>query len=587
MKIYKCIVALLILSTIGCEDEKITENYEINPIASRTANSGELAGLNVQNGRLIFENNRDLKNVLDFLTHSQLSKTELFEYFNNYYASGFSPLFPLFVDDERTANQLTLRNQYTPSDKIDVENIELSDVLVTFDEFAMLLNHKREIVIGNHLYVYTYSRLYRTELENENILFNFLIENESFNIAPSIMDLTPGITSPEPDIEVYVSPNIFIQEEENCFNNSTPGETPDPLASSSPINNLLYPEICDHDPNYDFGGGIPSSSSTNSEHDMSKAQYSLDITPCVSDEVWNPFGTIKVCYDYFTGGVRRTKTKYEHIDLGTPWVDIQSYTVKVKHQRKHSVLFVEWWAYKETHEIALDINQATFVINPNNIDYSLTDVNFPSNQGTNNLLFHIGNSAYTYNPSDPIIVLPQQHTLPNLTPHTPFNEDVVVQVFNCAVDFVNNIPLVNVSQIDVDEVNEFYWDQIHEQTKNLFQQISGYEPRKITTILHTRDRIIVNYVDISRRRLNDHKITDNLFFEVGVEFKVTVSVDEWNSLITNPAVLESDVEETNNPDIFSFSVERQNLTEFDQVVIDFNGFTRRGDEWRGSKLREF
>ena len=65
---------------------------------------------------------------------------------------------------------------------------------------------------------------------------------------------------------------------------------------------------------------------------------------------------------------------------------------------------------------------------------------------------------------------------------------------------------------------------------------------------------------------------------------MTISVDEWNnSIITNPTDL-SEGNSGGSNDIFSYSVEKQSLADFDKILVDFDGLTRRSDKWRGSKM---
>jgi len=504
---------------------------------------------------------------------------ELNTLFQPLFDDNFIPLYPVYSDENRTYNALMLRKDYTPEQIFDEENVELSDKLITIDEFAMFLNYKREIVVNNILYIYTYSGLYKTPVHNESRLYEYLNDNNIYNIVPDPFSLEPGTTNVENDIEVYVTPKIFIEENSysDCFPNFNEELTSTPLSNPDPF---VFIENCHSGGGYYGGNNSGTTNNNNNTDDIllkSSADYARNLEPCDASNSWNPFGTNRICYDYFDSGVRRTKTKYEYIDMEI----IQSLNVKVKYQRKHSVWFVEWWASNKAHVVALDINQATFVINPSSLDYSLANFNV-SSPDTSNFMYHIDGYTYSFNPTSFIdyTAVP----LPNINPVTPFNEDIIVQVFNDAMDSsINTLPLVNISA-SVNNINDFYWSQIHDNAKNAFQSVAGYEPSKITTIFHTSDRIFVNYVDISRRESNTKKVKDNLFFEVNAQFKVTISVDEWNNVLTNPDVLLSDVVEQNNPNVVKYSVTKDDLTEFDYIRVDFTGLSRRNHEWRGSKL---
>jgi hypothetical protein len=566
MKKFKIIIVLLIVSFTSCENENFTGSNSEDILASSKSLSNPLIEeIEVNNGRLVFQNERDLIQVFEFIDNNDFSIEELNELFQPLFDDNFIPLYPIYTDENQTYEALMLRKDYTPDQIFDQNNIELSDKLITLDEFALFLNFKREVVVNSNLFIYTYSGLYKTPLENESRLNNYLSDNDIYNVAPDPFSLSPGNTIVEQDIEVYVSPNIFIEENSNDCS---------PNYETSPINHLMYNEQCQTGGS-SYGGSNSGGANFNFDDYYLKnsVEYSRNIEPCESDSSWNPFGTSKKCYDYFSSGNRRTKTKYEYIDLSF----IQSLTVKVKHQRKHSIWFIEWWAANKAHEVALDINQATFVVNPSSLDYSLANFNIPA-PDTSNYMYHIDGYTYSFDPTNFLSYNPVQ--LPDITPSTPFNEDIIVQVFN---NTLNVLPLVDIS-ISVENLNSLYWSQIHGAAKDAFKSVSGYEPSKITTIFHTSDRIFVNYVDISRRRTNERKVNDNLFFEVNAQFKVTVSVDEWNNVLTNPDVLLSDVENQNNPNVVKYGVTKDDLTEFDYIRVDFTGLSRRNGEWRGSKL---
>ncbi|NBC57529.1 MAG: hypothetical protein GVY05_04500 [Bacteroidetes bacterium] len=580
----KTIFLTLIFIALSCESENEQFNNMIITKNSDNSfnriNSQEFpVDIQVINERLTFNNKRDFIAALEYLINNNFTNQELNDLFTNFYSNGFIPLYPNYDESNEMeiSNSLQRRLDYTPSEKVDSDNIELTDDLVPIDEFASFLNYKREFVINDKLYVYTYSGLFIADLDREQRLYEIFENNSVYDIAPNPFDLNPGINSVDDGVDVYVTPNLtIVQPDGGC------GLDLDPIMDDNNPNggNTLTENINSMFCNTNPSSGGTGSGSVQTDFTQELINYSAQLENCDAIDVYTPFGAIKKCFDYFDGGKRRTKTKYENIDLGIPIIGdiLQSITVKVKHQREHSVWFVTWWASKKVDEVALTINEATFIITPPSLGVPFDNFNYPTNSGTNDMIYYVGNNAYNHDPSS-IVTLPTP--LPNLAPITPFNEDVIIQIYN---DNLPTLPLGIDLSTTAENVNDFFWQQIYDQAKNVFQQISGYEPTKFTTIMTTQDQVIVSYIDVTRRQLNTKKIVDNLFFDVSLNFKVTISVDEWNNLITNPEMLDSDVEDQQEFDIFDYGIEKSSMSEFDYIKINFDGLTRRGSEWRGSRL---
>ena len=527
----------------------------------------------VVNGRLEFDTKQEFKGNLNYLLNKDLSKEDLNTLFDNYYFNGFTPLYPHFSTNEKQklSNSLNKRIESTPESKIDSTNLELTDQLVPINEFASLLNAKREIVIDEKLYVYTYSGLYIADIRKQEDLYEYIENNNIYNEAPEPFNLQTGLNSVQSGIDVYVS------------NNLTPGNGCDFSSNQSTV-----PVIIENPGAASFcgGGGDQSGGSSDNNNDEPQdytnelISYMNQIESCAQIDVYTPFGTIKKCFDGFPNGNRRTKTKYEHIDLGVPiFGDIlQSITVKVKHQKEYELLFISWWGATETEEVALAINQATFVIDPPSLGVPMSNFNYPQDDGTSNAIYYVDENGYNYNPNSSLAYT-SETSLPDLTPITPFNEDVIIQVYN---NNIPTLPLVDLSTT-AEQINDIYWDTLHGQAKSIFRQLSGYDPEKITTIYHTGDQILVNHVNISKRKNNTKKIVDNLYFDLAANFVVNISVDDWNNnIVTNPDNLSD--EGSGGNDIISYSVEKQNLADFERIYVDFDGLTRRNDKWRGSKM---
>jgi len=565
------IISLMMFFSCEKEDE-ITNNKATVDAKSNLRFPHEVQ---VVNGRLEFDTKQEFKGNLNYLLNKDLSKEDLNTLFDSFYLNGFTPLYPHFpIDDEQKLSEsLDIRIESTPESRIDSTNLELTDQLVPINEFASLLNAKREIVIDEKLYVYTYSGLYIADIRKQEDLYQYLENNNIYNEAPDPFSLQTGLNNVQSGIDVYVSNNLMP--------NSVSCEFDNPYEYESPFNNLTqYPgasSFCGSG----GGGTNPPDDNETEDYTNELIGYMNQLESCAQIDVYTPFGTIKKCFDWFPNGNRRTKTKYEHIDLGVPMFGdiLQSITVKVKHQKEYDLWFISYWGATETDEVALVINQATFLIDPPSLGVPMSNFNYPQDDGgISNAIYYVDEHGYNYNPNS-TLAYTTETSLPDLTPITPFNEDVIVQVYN---NNIPTLPLVDLSTT-AEQINDIYWDTLHGQAKSIFKQLSGYDPEKITTIYHTDDQILVHHVDISKRVYNTKKIVDNLYFDLAANFVVTISVDEWNNnIVTNPDNLSD--ESSGGNDIFSYSVEKQSLADFDRIYVDFDGLTRRNETWRGSKM---
>ncbi len=580
IKLINYTAILILFMIVSCEkNDEILDNSTTSIAKS---NNNFPNAVEVVDGRLVFETKKDFQENLNYLLRNDLSNDQLNQLFESYYSNGLTPLYPQFPiqDEQKLQESLNQRLEFTPDNRIDSTKIELTDELVPINEFASLLNAKREIVINDKLYVYTYSGLFIADIEREQNLYEYLNNNSIYDEAPNPFELQTGLNTIERGINKYVSDNI---SEFNPSCDSSLNPVLDPLDNNTtapPISNPGVPMLCeanDYDPFTPPSGGGGDSGSE--DYTVELIEYMNQLDECAQINVWTPFGTIIKCFDYFPNGKRRTKTKYEHIDLAVPELGdaLQSITVKVKHQKE----YLSWspfpfWGAVETDEVALVINQATFLIDPPSLGVPMSNFNYPQDDGTSNAIYYIGENGYNYNPNSSIAYT-SGASLPDLTPITPFDEDVIVQVFD------NTIPQIDFS-VTAEDINETYWDLLHGKAKSIFKQLSGYDPEKITTVYHTNDQILLHHVNISKRQENTKKIVDNLYFDLAANFVVTISVDEWNnSIITNPTDLSEENSGGSN-DILSYSVEKQSLADFDKILVDFDGLTRRSDKWRGSKI---
>ena len=301
-------------------------------------------------GILVFDSEQSLKEVVDGF--NRLSTKEKRNYFIDLYSSGFDPLHLNYLEDtdialmERFAERKALRiegiKKRSPHYMSD-DLYEFGDDLITDDAFASFLNDKREIIVADKMYKYTYQGIL-TSSAKEKANLQFIADSEGYDFTVPITVPDPGTDPVSPGVDIIVLPpqqNILP-----CgggagapylgFQN-LPAVIPDcpPMSLPAP----------------DFG-------------DFKIAQqidFMDTLEPCDAmtgflDNLWGLLGTRRVCHDYFDGK-RRTKTLYYKEN----YLVYRSIGIKVKHQKFKDILFgVGWWYASDTDEVAVSVSQATF-----------------------------------------------------------------------------------------------------------------------------------------------------------------------------------------------------------------------------------
>lgn len=528
-------------------ETSLNENQSQN-LAGRFTDNPILA--DYRNGRLVFENQESFDLTIETL--KDLDETELREIFNQYYNLGFIPLYPYYqeTETERISDFLEKRTSLLPHELSDREQ-EFHDPLISDDLFASFLNYKREIVVDGKIVKYTFSGAFIVNESDSLSLESYIEENNINDFIPDARTLETGLNQITSSINVYVSPKVAPPASDYCWHGSTGTDTQ--------FFEQTIPCIVTN------GGGSYDPPNPNANYTASLIDYIDNLMPCNYDDAaaidgFTPFGTRKVCFENLTN-VRRTKTLYSNED----YFFYTSIAVKVKHQRRHSFLGVVWWATKKAHEVALVINQATFRITPANITMPYPNFNVPTNN-KDKMLFQIGNIVYNdsyYGPVGSFSYVPAEPI------DTPFDEDVIVQFFN------DNISLSQSMDITANDVKDMFWDLVYDQAVDLFEGLQGNTPTKFTMIMNMPNSTIVHYVDLSSRKTNTKKIKDVLDYDWGFLIGFSVPLDGANNPITDPSQL---INASN------YSIEIPNLTEFEDIYMDFVGVTRQNATWAGSRM---
>jgi len=557
---------LLSFTFLSCEDESVlNENQDATEHDSFLSKNSSSISATLTDGRLVFETLSDFHDSMNTL--KRIDEDSRRQIFDDFYQNGFVPLYPYYkaeIDDDLIEEYLNLKKEYTPN-VYTFEDFSLEDPLIASDNFASFLNIKREIIIGDEIYAYTYQGLIKTETRNLSDLYDFIDSNNAYKTEIDPTNSTPGYSTPtsHPTLQIWTNP-IYTSETSNCGGMGEPNFDMTISPNHDSNNPSYFNPMDDYNCNNYGAGGTNTSNNNEDPHlytDLMN-QYIENLQECniVDGNSW--FGDNKICYEYFDGGKRRTRSKYYNND----YVVYAEIGMKVKHQRKRDAVFFTYWDRKETDEVALIINQATYKKTaPNTFaNQSIHNFNFPTNNN-NGSIFYVGQNAFS-SPLNPVEIVPE-----SVLPKTPFDEDIIIQFFS-----TTDIPLVNQVDLDAEEIREFFYENAYDAAKQIFKSISGNEePTKYTMLINTEQSVIVHYVDESRRHLNENVINERLDHDLGGEISISLSFDEFGNIIADPSSLL-------NASMYDFDT--VDLMEFEDAYVDFIGLSRRGEEWKGSSF---
>lgn len=173
--------------------------------------------IEVENGVLSFSSKDLLGRTVTEL--KEIGNIEKEVKLSEFYKKGFMPLFPHFSENdirklqefsnrkkEKLQKVITFKSNLKPSiqartipTEIDEDGElveEFDDDLISDDEFASILNDKREVIIADILYKYTYSGMFSVHKNDKTLLDNYIQENNIEYLMPEVSTLTRGVVKP-------------------------------------------------------------------------------------------------------------------------------------------------------------------------------------------------------------------------------------------------------------------------------------------------------------------------------------------------------------------------------------------------------
>lgn len=557
-KIFLVLIITMFFSS--CENDELNENISNLEIDD---------AIIVENGILNFSSKDLLSQTVSELKKINNNEKEL--RFKKYYEKGFMPLFPNFSDDDQdklleyserkkariqkvieinVSNNNLLMYKSVPTE-IDEDGElveEFDDDLISDDEFASLLNDEREVIVNDTLYKYTYSGMFSVP-KNQKLQLDTYIKNNNIEyLIPDSSSIIRGVSSPTTDIRLSVPTVEMIMDINNdCGSNYQSNELS--------IADAFAQEDCYGGGGSSSGGGTGggSSSNTPADHTQSLVELIDDLEACNTlngflDSGFGLFGTSKKCYSNFNSDYR-TKTKYWKEN----YLIWNSIGVKVKHQKKG---WTGLWRAKKTDEVALSISQASF-------EYTLDVPNgIPDLYAPPTLYFF---EDKIFNNQMQIINYLNDYQKPPF-PDVPFVSEVVV------LEYVNHWLYTDIT---VDKMREYFYQGIWQGAKSIVNTYKNRQPKHVTHILFTPQKIFVNYVNLDRRKLNDKKIVNRLDYNFGLGVKFNAYFDSNGHMTTNWGNF------LNNPTGF---ISIPHLYDYENVKMDFVGASRRGNTWKGSRI---
>ena len=554
MKIDKYILLISAVIIFSCEKEDI-----LTPDLNQQLNEKielEEGVLSFISKDLLQKTVKSLKNKDNTTKHGKLKK---------FYDKGFKPLFPNYLDDDPKLSDFVKRkkirvqktkslNTFSRSIPTDIDEDgelieEYDDDLISDDEFASLLNDKREIIVNDTLYKYTYSGMFSVKKENKLVLEDYINDNNIEYLIPEPTLLNRGtikvsseITRSLPTIQELNSTSCSISD--NYMQKS--------IVEPSTLQ-MVFNEDCSGGGSSgggSSGGGSSGGTTTTVDHTQNLINYTKNLAPCIADtgafHLWGAFGTTQKCYESFDSKYR-TKTKFWKENYFV-W---KSIGVKVKHQKKG---WTGFWRAKKTDEVALTISQATF-------QYSMPIPGFPQNYAPPKLFFFEGK---IFNSQAQALTYYNAINKPPL-PILPWESEVTI------VEYRNDSYSDN---LDTNNFRNYFYQGAWEGAKLLVQSQRNRAPKTVTHILYTPATILINHVDLRQRKLNSKKIV-NVFdynFNLGIKFNV----------YTNP-------QGNYTTDLGNFwgalgHLEIPKTYDYSKAKMDFIGVTRKGNTWKGDRI---
>ena len=467
------------------------------------------------------------------------------KFLKEFYDNGFNPLFPQYLENDNAKHEVFAKrkkeklskqikkNLSKTSTEFDIDGDlleEYDDDLIADDEFASFLNDNKEIIVNDTLYKYTNVGLFSVHSSKKSILDEYINNNVIDNLNQDFDLIQRGEIKINDDINLIIPTKIKINSISSC----------DDSFGSIDDNVLVFLSDSCEDDNY------PINTSLKTPTDP-MINYLENLSPCNADtaafHLWGLFEKSQKCYENFSDSRFRTKTKFRREN----YIIYKSIGVKVKHQKKG---WTGFWRAKKTDEILLSIDQATFEFsNP---------ITLPSNYFQPKFYFF---EDKIFNSQSQIINY-YNNTLKPPKPELPWNVEVIL------VEWINNENLTTTM------VRDLFYQGAWFGAKLLVNNYKMKDPNSFAHIIYNNNRVFVNYIDLSQRELDSKKIVNVFDFNFQIGIKFNVNIDRSGNLTTNLDSFGDVINSITIPRVYDYS----------NIKIDFAGLSKRGNEWRGSKI---
>ena len=200
-----------------------------------------LERVEIENGILAFSSKDFLNKTINDLKNSDLDEleTEL----NVYYEKGFRPLYPHYNDSDYERISDFTQRKISRSQKIleknpqlkttqatngivtlsDDMNTDLDDEIISDDEFASVLNDKREIIVNDTLYRFTYSGMFAVHKNEKKLLDDYIAKKDIEYLVPDPNALVRGDSQISGKISLSLPDIGDIYYPEKCRQSEIPG----------------------------------------------------------------------------------------------------------------------------------------------------------------------------------------------------------------------------------------------------------------------------------------------------------------------------------------------------------------------------
>jgi len=459
----------------------------------------EISSIQFVEGRLHFTNSEQLTQKINEL--KKLDDTKVENEMAKFYEKGFKPLKPFYKETD-----FELKEEYATKKALKLKSSNEAgddDELIADDFFASVLNENREIQVSDTIYRYTDKGLFFCHIDDIDELEQYL----------EILNLNSNFKSGQ------VVPCEMGEEE----------------LGVQPMNDYVkrfvpYPDCG----NGGSGSGTGSGSGSSTNYGDT---FVNNLPECETrNGFWQILGDVKICEDYYDDR-HRVKTKYwkqKYLIFGS------SIGVSVKHQKRTLGIF---WTTK-TDEIRLGLKQVYF-------EYEMP---VPNIQNTIPVLIAYQGKFYNNN----LQILSVLNGAPQL-PQLPFQDGYNI------VNIWLNFPLLGYQNVTVTskEMNKLFWNKAWGYAKDLGKKLGKPEPKKVTMVGFTSNKVIINHVDREKVEYNDGKINHIFDWNGQITFKWTTNVNggfQWSM----PSV--------------------KSLYDYKKAKIDIYGVAKQGSVWKGSRL---